>query len=97
MLNFLKKIILMKKAEGSFVNHSNIYKKFEEFLGKLDNKEHLRKCLYIIAYSKYKEGKYKDASENLVKILKNLQEEEDKLLKINDSLEQKFLSDLNNK
>ncbi len=94
MLIFLKKIIEMKNATGkiNFKDRSKIYKRFEEFLSKLDDKDHYRQCLFIIAYSKYKDNNFKEACENLDKILKSTEIEEKEILKSNDSLEQKIIN-----
>jgi len=94
MLNFLKKIIEMKNVTGkiNFKDRSKIYKRFEEFLSGLDDKDHYRQCLFIIAYSNYKDNNYKVACENLDKILKSTEGEEKEILKSNDSLEQKIIN-----
>jgi len=84
----------MKNATGkiNFKDRSKIYKRFEEFLSGLEDKDHYRQCLFIIAYSKYKDNNFKEACENLDKILKSTEIEEKEILKSNDSLEQKIIN-----
>jgi hypothetical protein len=94
LLNFLKKIVMMKQAHGNtdFKVQSKIYTKFLAFLDTLEEKEHYRQCLLIIAYSKYKDKSFKDAYEALDILKKSTEMEEAELIAKNDSLEQKIIN-----
>lgn len=84
----------MKQAHGNtdFKVQSKIYTKFLGFLGNLEEKEHYRQCLLIIAYSKYKDNSFSDAYEALEILKKSTELEEAELLGKNDSLEQKIIN-----
>jgi hypothetical protein len=94
LLNFLKKIVLMKQAHGNtdFKVQSKIYTKFLAFLDTLEQKENYRQCLLIIAYSKYKDKNFNDAYDALDILKKSTETEEAELLAKNDSLEQKIIN-----
>lgn len=76
----------------NFRDRSKIYKKFLSFLDTLEEKEHWRQCLYIIAYSKYKEEKFSAAYDHLNTLISSIEQEEFLLLSKNDSLEQKIIN-----
>ena len=84
----------MKQAHGNtdFKVQSKIYTKFLGFLDTLEEKEHYRQCLLIIAYSKYKDKRFGDAYEALDILKKSTELEEADLLGKNDSLEQKIIN-----
>jgi hypothetical protein len=92
MIENLKKIILMKNAQGKydFKEKSKIYKKFLK--DTRNDKEHFRQCLLIIAYSKYRNSEYEKAYKNLEKLLKNTEAEEEEILSKNESYEQKLIN-----
>ena len=94
LLIFLKKIVIMKQAHGNtdFKVQSKIYTKFLVFLGALEEKDHYRQCLLIIAYSKYKDKSFNDAYEALEILKKSTEIEENDLLSKNDTLEQKIIN-----
>lgn len=91
MIENLKKIILMKNAQGryDFKEKSKIYKKFLK--DTKSDKDHYRQCLLIIAYSKYKNSEYDKAYKNLEKLFKNTEAEEEEIMGKNESYEQKLL------
>jgi hypothetical protein len=85
---------MMKQAHGNtdFKVQSKIYAKFLGFLDALEQKEHHRQCLLIIAYSKYKDKSFADAYDRLDTLKKITEQEESELLGKNDNLEQKIIN-----
>ena len=64
LLNFLKKIVIMKQAHGhtDYKVKSKIYAKF---LSDAFEQKYYRQCLFIIAYSKYKDQAFSEAYHSL--------------------------------
>lgn len=94
LLNFLKKILIMKQAHGNtdFKVQSKIYKTFLGFLDNLKEKDHYRQCLFIIAYSNYKDKNFSEAYEYLEILKKSTENEENEILSKIEHLEQKIIN-----
>ena len=92
LLNFLKKIIMMKTSGNvDYKERSRIYNRFLSFLDDLEERDYYRQCLNIIAYSKYKEQKYDEALVNLKDLLESAKNDEKELLLKCDKFENKII------
>jgi len=81
----------MKQAHGhtDYKVKSKIYAKF---LSDAFDQKYYRQCLFIIAYSKYKDQAFSDAYHSLNLLKKFTSQEEADLLSKNDNLEQKIIN-----
>lgn len=91
LLNFLRKIVIMKQANG-YTDYKVKSKIYAKFLTDAFEQKHYRQCLFIIAYSKYKDQSYSDAYHTLSMLKKYTAQEEADLLSKNDNLEQKIIN-----
>ncbi len=91
LLNFLKKIVIMKQAHG-YTDYKVKSKIYAKFLTDAFEQKHYRQCLFIIAYSKYKDQSFSDAYHSLNLLKRYISQEEADLLSKNDNLEQKIIN-----
>lgn len=91
LLNFLKKIIMMKTSGNvDYKERSKIYEKFLDFLDDLNEREYYRQCLTIIAYSKYQEELFEESLKHFKDLLTSTRHDEKEILNKNEQLEQKI-------
>lgn len=94
MIMFLKRILIMKNTSGSinYKERSKIYEKFLKFLNIKEDKKYYKRCHFLIAYSKFKDGDYDSSLEYFIKILEELQKDEEVYIKKNESLDHIILT-----